>query len=84
MGTMVNSVDPDEMQHKAAYCQGLHCLLTKSVFRERNIIYLESIACNPSLYTMKHPDLTVSNLMENFIGLKWKIPLVLKGNFHWS
>ena len=27
MGTLANSVDPDEMQHKAAFHQGLHCLL---------------------------------------------------------
>ena len=27
MGTLANSEDPDEMQHKAAFNQGLHCLL---------------------------------------------------------
>ena len=27
MGTLANSEDPDEMQHKAAFHQGLHCLL---------------------------------------------------------
>ena len=27
MGTLANSVDPDEMQHTAAFHQGLHCLL---------------------------------------------------------
>ena len=26
-GTLPNSVDPDEMQHKAAFHQGLNCLL---------------------------------------------------------
>ena len=26
-GTLVNSEDPDEMQHNAAFHQGLHCLL---------------------------------------------------------
>ena len=26
MGTLANSTDPDEMQHKAAFHQGLHCL----------------------------------------------------------
>ena len=26
MGTLANSVDPDEMQHTAAFHQGLHCL----------------------------------------------------------
>ena len=27
MGTLTNSEDPDEMQHTAAFHQGLHCLL---------------------------------------------------------
>ena len=27
MGTLANSEDPDEMQHKAAFHQGLLCLL---------------------------------------------------------
>ena len=26
MGTLLNSEDPDEMQHNAAFHQGLHCL----------------------------------------------------------
>ena len=28
MGTLANSDDPDEMQHNAAFHQGLHCFLT--------------------------------------------------------
>ena len=27
MGTLTKSEDPDEMQHNAAFHQGLHCLL---------------------------------------------------------
>ena len=27
MGILANSEDPDEMQHNAAFHQGLHCLL---------------------------------------------------------
>ena len=29
MSTLVNSEDPDEMQHNAAFHQGLHCLLRR-------------------------------------------------------
>ena len=27
MGALANSEDPDEMQHNAAFHQGLHCLV---------------------------------------------------------
>ena len=68
---MVNSVDPDKIPHMAAFHQGLHSLVSqKTIFRERNIMFVEIITCDPSIYTMDHPDLTVSSLMENFIGLK--------------
>ena len=29
MGTLATSEDPDEMQHNAAFHQGLHCLLVR-------------------------------------------------------
>ena len=32
MGTFANSEDPDEMQHHAAFHQGLHCLLRSKHF----------------------------------------------------
>ena len=32
-------------------------------------INFEITTCDPSLYSMDHPDLTVSNFMEKFIGL---------------
>ena len=72
MGTIPNSEVPDEMLHKAAYHQGLPCLL-----RQKNFFFFEIMTCYPSIYTMDHP-----NDLENSIGLK-KIPLVLK-KFHWS
>ena len=41
MGTLTNSEEPDEMQHNAAFHQGLHCLLglkqpsgMKNIFRK--------------------------------------------------
>ena len=39
MDTLANSEDPDEMQHNAAFHQVLHCLLTKSTFREINAVF---------------------------------------------
>ena len=66
-GTVANSEEPDEMPH-----HGLHCLLKQN--RERNTIYvLEIITCNPSIYTMNHPMLNVSNFI--------KIPLVVRPEF---
>ena len=46
-----NSKDPDERlyyrSHNAAFHQGLHCLLRKNIFREKN---LEIETCDPSKY----------------------------------
>ena len=39
MGTLANSEDQDEMQHKAAFHQGLHCLPSiKTTFRDRTTL----------------------------------------------
>ena len=38
-GTMANSEDPDEMPHKAAFHQGLHCLLKQIRSSEKEIQY---------------------------------------------
>ena len=62
---MANSEDPDEMPHKAAFHQVQHCLLRQNGSSEKDFLI---ITCNPSIYTMEHPDLTVSNCMENSIG----------------
>ena len=68
---MADSADPDEMPHKAAFHQGLHCLLRQNQSSEKEIQYfLEIITHNLSIYTMDHPDLTVSSFMENPTGLK--------------
>ena len=63
MGSMAYSEDPDEML----------CLLqTKSISKKGK--YFGNFNCNPSIHTMDHtidhPDVFVSNLMENSIGLK--------------
>ena len=37
--------------------------------------FLEMINCDPSIYTMDYPDLTVSNFMENSIRTQQVNPL---------
>ena len=46
MGTLTNSEDPDEMQHNAAFHQGLHCLLR---LKQQTEIHhnLENSTCDP-------------------------------------
>ena len=46
------------------------CAKTESTFRERNVIILEIIASDPSIYIMEHPYLTLSNFMGHSIGTK--------------
>ena len=54
MGTMANSEDLGEILHKAAFHEGLHCLL-KHIDLQRNKILKnwEIITCNPSIYTQR-------------------------------
>ena len=39
MSTFANTEDPDEMQHNAAFHQGLHCFKVKKIFRQNNISF---------------------------------------------
>ena len=53
MGTLANSEDPDEMQHNAAFHQGLHCLLISKQSSRTEIYHnLEKfyVGENPSEY----------------------------------
>ena len=67
---MTNSEDSDEMPHKAAFHQGLHCLSrqNKSLEKEKPFFFGGGgggiITCNCSIhvYTMDYPDLTVLKL----------------------
>ena len=69
MGILTNSEDPDEMLHNAAFHQGLRCLLRQNLASEKEIQYfLEIITCDPSIYTMDHPDLIVCSFKKNSIG----------------
>ena len=58
----------DPHMHNAAFHRGHHCLLMQkqSSEKEHNIFW-EIITCDPSIYTMDHSDITVSNIMGNFI-----------------
>ena len=50
MYTMVNSEDPDESQHNAAFQLGLHCLLEPKESSDKEIqFYLKIITCDPSI-----------------------------------
>ena len=70
-GTLTNSEDSDEMPHNAAFHQGLHCLLSQNQSSEKeNKAFFEIITCASLIYTLDHPDLTVSNFMGTSIGIK--------------
>ena len=61
MGTLVNSEDPDEMQHNAAFHQGLHCLLRLKQSSGTEIHHRwEMPTCDPLKYKLGHPILIVS------------------------
>ena len=52
MSTLANRDDPDEMQHNAAFHQGLHSLLSQKKSPDFEMqFYLEVIICVPSIYT---------------------------------
>ena len=56
MGTLANSEDPDEMQHYAAFHQGLHCLLCLKHSSGTEIHHnLENSTCDPLRHIMSHP-----------------------------
>ena len=77
MGTLANSEDPDEMPPNIGpFHQDLQCLLRQNQSPEKEIyFFLEGggggiITCDPSIYTIDHTDLTLSNFMGNSIGTK--------------
>ena len=55
----------------AAFNLDLHCLLRQNRSLDKEIEYcLQIITCDPSIYTVDHPDFIVCSFMENSIGLK--------------
>ena len=67
MGTLANSEDLIR-HHFISVCTG--CKDKIDLQRKKCNIFFEMITCNPSIYTIDHPDITVSNFMENSIGHK--------------
>ena len=69
--TLANIEEPDEMPHKVVFHQGLLCLQRqKTIFRERNTLYLEIITSDPSIHTMDHTKFILSNQKEESISSK--------------
>ena len=58
-GTLASSEDPDEMQHDAAFHQGLHCLLRLKRLSRSDIHH--NSTCDPLKYTMGSPILIDTN-----------------------
>ena len=59
------------MSHHVAFHQGLNCLLRQNRSSKKEIHNLEEIkTCDPSLYGMDPPDVTVPKFMEISIGPK--------------
>ena len=69
---MVNSEDPDEMQHNAAFHQGLHCLLRLKQLSWMEIHNnLENSTCDSLNYTMGILILIASMCMGKLSESKW-------------
>ena len=67
MGTLASSEDSDEMQHYAAFHQGLHCLLRLKQPSGAEIHHnLENFTCHPLHHTMDKPILIVSICIQDF------------------
>ena len=70
MGTLVNSEDPDEMHHNAAFNQGALFAKNKQTSGTEIHHNLENATCDPLKYTMGHPLLIVSICMGNCIRIQ--------------
>ena len=71
MGTLANGEDPDEMQHNAAFHQGLHCLLRLKQPSGTELHHnFENSTCEPLKYTMDSPILIVSICVEKSIRIQ--------------
>ena len=57
------------MPHIVAFDQGLQCLVRQNRSSEKEIQYCFEIrTCDPSIYTMDYPDITVSSFRGKSTG----------------
>ena len=71
MGILANSEDSDEMQHSAAFHQGLHCLQRFKQSPGTEIHHnLENSTSDPLKYTMGSPIIIVSMCMGKYIKIQ--------------
>ena len=71
MGTLANTEDQDEMQHNAAFHQGLHCLLRLKQPSGPGIHHnFEKSACDPLKFTMGIPIPIATMCMDNLSEYK--------------
>ena len=81
---MANSEDPDEMQHHAAFHQGLHCFLRLKEPSGTEIHHnSENSTGDPLKYTMDNPMLTGSIGKGKSIGIqmvKYAYAAILHGD----
>ena len=70
-GILANSEDPDEMQHHAAFHQGLHCLLRLIQYSGTKVQnYLEISTRDPLKYIIDNPILIVLICMGKSIRIQ--------------
>ena len=83
-GTLANSEDPDEMQHYAAFHQGLHCSLRLKQPSWKEIHHiLETFICDPLKYKIDYHILIVSIYVGKSIRtLRFKTFLLWEFNEH--
>ena len=62
------------MQHVTKVCTAC---LGKINLQRKKTFFSENITCDPSIYTMGHPYLTVSNIIGNSVGPKGAYPMSL-------
>ena len=74
MDTFINSEDPDEMQHYAAFHQGLYCLLGKKDLqtKKKQTLLLKTLTWHPKVCTVAYPKFIVSNQKERSICIHSK------------